>query len=466
MDGELQPSEHEEILEHMGRNSRQRHAAKRRAGTQQASAPREPRPNARGDEPGGPTGSDSVDRITLALEMAIARTRRGDRSARVELARKLTSAATPSTSGQVSRAVTAVLTAHLAQLWAHGWLPEDVHQVTRRNASALALSLAVDTIAEVQARAPVATTHPRWLDQVQAIGARSWWEPGRPHLDQWVERHEVDPVTAVATAVELAAALSALPRLPQILPPPGAARADTPRTSRVDPRVLGRVRGLLAKAESTSFAAEAEALSAKAQELMSRHAIERAVLDAETHAAPSVTGRRLWLDNPYLAAKSLLVSEVAAANRSRAVSYERLGFVTVLGDDVDVEIVELLTASLLVQATRAMLGVATRPTGRGPSRTRSFRHAFLLSYATRIGERLGETAADSVASAGTALVPVFADRARAIDERFDELFTHTVSRSFSVGNAEGWGAGRAAADRAELGTGRRAVGQRDVTRPA
>lgn len=93
-------------------------------------------------------------------------------------------------------------------------------------------------------------------------------------------------MTAVATAVELAAALSALPRLPQILPPPGAARADAPRTSRVDPRVLGRVRGLLAKAESTSFAAEAEALSAKAQELMTRHAIERAVLDAETTPRP------------------------------------------------------------------------------------------------------------------------------------------------------------------------------------
>jgi hypothetical protein len=416
----------------------------------------------------GPTRDepDSDDRITLALELAVARTRRGDRSAPVELARKLTSAATPATSGQVSRAVTAVLTAHLARLWAHGWLPDDVHQITRRNASALALSLAVDTIAEVQARAPVATTHPRWLDQIEAIGARSWWEPGRPHLDQWAERHEVDRSTAVATAVELAAALSALPRLPQILPPAGAARAGAPRTTGVDARVLGRVRGLLAKAESTSFAAEAEALSAKAQELMSRHAIERAVLDAETHAAPSLGGRRLWLDNPYLGAKSLLVSEVAAANRSRVVSYERLGFVTVLGDDVDVEIVELLSTSLLVQATRAMLGAATRPTGRGPSRTRSFRHAFLLSYATRIGERLRETAADSVASAGAALVPVFADRARAIDERFDELFTHTVSRSFSVGNAQGWGAGRAAADRAELGTSRRAVGQRDVTRPA
>lgn len=33
---------------------------------------------------------------------------------------------------------------------------------------------------------------------------------------------------------------------------------------------------------------------------------------------------------------------------------------TVLGDDVDVEIVELLTTSLLVQATRAMLGVDAR----------------------------------------------------------------------------------------------------------
>lgn len=191
---------------------------------------------------------------------------------------------------------------------------------------------------------------------------------------------------------------------------------------------------------------------------MSQYAIERATIEADTQVAPSVTGRRLWLDSPYVSAKSLLVAEVAAANRCRSVSYERLGFVTVLGADVDVEIVELLTTSLLVQATRAMLSENAQPSWSGRSRSRSFRHAFLLSYATRIGERLRETTEHTVATAGNALVPVLAARDRAVDQRFAELFTHTVARSFSVGNADGWGAGRAAADRAELGTARPAVG--------
>ena len=43
-----------------------------------------------------------------------------------------------------------------------------------------------------------------------------------------------------------------------------------PDSARPDEKVLGRVRALLAKAESTTFPEEAEALTAKAQELMAR----------------------------------------------------------------------------------------------------------------------------------------------------------------------------------------------------
>lgn len=105
--------------------------------------------------------------------------------------------------------------------------------------------------------------------------------------------------------------------------------------------MLNRVRGLFAKAESTQFPEEAEALSAKAQELMSWRALERATLDAEEHTPQSATSRRMWLDNPYVGAKSL-VHIVASANRCRAVNYEKLGFVALLGDEMDLEITELL----------------------------------------------------------------------------------------------------------------------------
>ena len=62
--------------------------------------------------------------------------------------------------------------------------------------------------------------------------------------------------------------------------------ASDPRIdSAPDRRVLDRVRGLLTKAESTEFPAEAEALTAKAQELMARHSIEQAMVEARCGAS-------------------------------------------------------------------------------------------------------------------------------------------------------------------------------------
>jgi hypothetical protein len=106
---------------------------------------------------------------------------------------------------------------------------------------------------------------------------------------------------------------------------------------------------------------------------MNRHAFDRAVLDAEGHVEQSATSRRLWLDN--LSAKSQLVHVVVEANRCRAVVYDKLSFVALVGDELDLEITELLSTSLLVQATRAMVSAGSpnhpsRPVA-GPVRTAS-----------------------------------------------------------------------------------------------
>lgn len=90
----------------------------------------------------------------------------------------------------------------------------------------------------------------------------------------------------------------------------------------------------------------------------------------------------------------------------------------------------------------------------GRSRTRSFRHAFLLAYATRIGDRLraAEKASRLAATEyyGAALLPVLADRSQAVDAAADAAFPGAVNRSVSSTNAAGWAAGRAAADLASL----------------
>jgi len=216
------------------------------------------------------------------------------------------------------------------------------------------------------------------------------------------------------------------------------------------------VRALLAKAESTDFDEEAEALSAKAQELISRYALAQ-LLDQQSRAEPaarpgSVVARRVWIDAPYVMAKALLVDAVASANRCRSVVSEQLGASTVIGAADDLDWVELLSTSLLVQAGRAMLRCGRHTDGRGTSRTRSFRRSFLVAYASRIRERLAATtAAAAEQSSGAArLVPLLRRRSEQVDEARDRMFPELVVRETTISNGRGWAAGRAAADLALL----------------
>jgi hypothetical protein len=347
--------------------------------------------------------------------------------------------------------------------WGRGWSPEDLHQIARRRLNAAGVSYLVDAIAEESQRYAKATVPQRWSEDLRQIGAVLWWEPTRTggHLPQWAQRHGRSLADALVTVIEVLAMLLALPVLPRIVPPPGSAEASSTPRCGVDQKILARVRALLAKAESTTFPEEAEALSAKAQELMTRYSLERIVAQSADSAGSQprpAAARRMWLDSPYVAAKALLVGAVAKANRCRSVLSEKLGFTTVLGDEVDLEIVELLSTSLLVQATRAMVSAGSQTTRTGQSRTRSYRQSFLIAYATRIGERL--STAHTVGAAAVAdaarLLPVLAARERVVDELLESMFPQSVSRSYSVGNAAGWHAGRAAADLATLNA-RRAV---------
>jgi hypothetical protein len=336
-------------------------------------------------------------------------------------------------------------------LWRFGWLPYDMVRHMDKQLGAPAAELVTDMIAAETAQYAEATVHERWREQLRQIDAALWWKPSDPHLGQWVERHGVARGDALSFVLTVMAEFITWPELPVILPPPGAARAAaaSPR-HRVDPKILARVRGLLAKAESTEFAEEAEALSAKAQELMNRHAVERAMLDADEHVPQVASARRIWLDSPYLGAKAQLVSVVADANRCRAVSHEKIGFVALMGDEMDLEITELLATSLLLQATRALVAAG----GSGQSRIRSYRQSFLVAYAQRIGERLAEVTESALSEPDDRLLPVLVDRCKVVDELFTTLYPATRTKAYSVSNAAGWGAGRAAADRADLGLDR------------
>lgn len=438
----------------MGIRNKQRRAAKARAKARSSQRPYARESSARGS--GAPREHDPspAELVTYGLQAAAEALLHDQEAEATPYLDGLAAADPAILDGPARRIVEGMVTA----IWRAGWLPGDLQQIAQRRRGGAVEAYLVDAIAAEHRQYPAARIHPRWAGQLREIGATVWWEPGRPHLTQWIQRHHSNVADAVRAVAEVMALLRSLHVLPQILPLPGTAKQHSADASRgVDQKVLTRVRALLAKAESTDFPEEAEALSTKAQELMARHALERAVVDAAGGDDPEpVTARRLWLDNPYLDAKSLLVDAVATANRCRTVFSPHFGFITVLGDDVDLEAVEVLSTSLLVQATKAMLAGGSR-TSHGRSRTRSYRQSFLVAYATRIGERLStatEQAVTAEAGHDTRLLPVLAAREQAVDRLFDEMFPDLVQRSVSVSNAEGYHAGRAAADLAVLDTHR------------
>ncbi|WP_267888789.1 DUF2786 domain-containing protein [Streptomyces sp. NRRL F-5755] len=371
-------------------------------------------------------------------------------------------AAAPVGPEAVGAALLAAAEDAVRRCWQGGWQPADLERIVRRETGGgPRTAVVVDAMAAEAQRAGRAAERargPRWAAQLRDLEAHVWWAPDPGYLEELARRRRS---SRFETAYDVLAALRVLARLPRITPLPAArpVRAGTP----TEPRLLGRIRGLLAKAEATDYPEEAEALSAKAQELMARHSIDEALLDHAGADAGPGTGRatapaaiRIGIEGPYEQAKALLLDAVAAANRCQAVWSGDVGFSTLIGFEADLEAAELLYTSLLLQATTAMhrAGDAHHSHGRS-RRTRDFRQTFLVAYADRIRTRLTAATDEATTEAATttpALLPVLAAREVAVAETTDNLFPDTAAiRMRGVRDAAGWEQGRAAADQARLG---------------
>lgn len=326
----------------------------------------------------------------------------------------------------------------VATAWRRGWQPADLVRIVRRELDDVHVRLVA---ALIRAQAPHDRPRgPRWAAQLDAVPDGT----APPRTDRFSH------ATAVLELYRL------LLRLPP-LEPLDAGETGRPRPeNRPESRALARIRGLLAKAEATGYPEEAEALSAKAQELMARHSVDEALLSA--HApSPDVPGAcRIGVEAPYEQAKAVLLDAVADANHCRAVWNEPLGFSTVVGFEADLEAVELLHTSLLVQAEAAMAKAEAAQRAGGRKRTKTFRQSFLAAYAHRAGTRLRAAAEAVAAEAGSAgdvdLLPVLASRDVAVTDRLERMFPETTTtRMRGAGDAAGWTEGTRAADHAEVG---------------
>ena len=372
-------------------------------------------------------------------------------------------AASPGGARVVGRLLDEALERVVSDAWQRGWQPADLSRLVTKELGSRHDRLVVDAIAADATRYAEATVAPRWRAPLAEIGGGGWWQQPETHFEQWVSREASGWFEAVAVAIELLARVRRLETLPRLCDLPGEAHGaeagrggagrDAKRSAaQVDPGMLARVRALLAKAESTSFPEEAEAFTAKAQEMMTRHEIDRAMLDEGKVRGEAPQGVRVGIDDPYADAKSLLLSGIAGANSCQAVWTKRLGFATVFGFSGSIEAVELLYTSLLVQATSTLNLLAKQPGDH--SRSRSFRRSFLVAFAHRIGERLREASAATTSAAdadhGGRLLPVLAARDREVGAARDAAFPNVEYKSYSVSSTQGWVAGRAAADTASL----------------
>lgn len=446
----------------MGKNSQARRAARSRSRTRRHHDPeqhiREPSGNQHRAGPSEEVRSPRADSTTAADEAIGAWTallnvamRLGP--TRITASRVATLTRLPADA--VDQLGEVLVTHHVEALLQHGWQPAEVHRVARRHDAAsgrLVGDLVRRNLARHLATHARDTVDPRWRAQVDLLGGPD------EHVGSyvaWQRTEDLDRATAYAATLGLLVRLADLPPLRRLVPPPGAAPTGPGPTSASDP-VLHKVRGLLAKAESTEFEAEAAALTAKAQELMTRHAIDQAALSAERPlAAPSTV--RLAIETPYVEPKARLLQVVAEATRCRTVLLTGLDLSEVVGYPDDLAAVELLFTSLLLQAQRAMTEAGRRGGAGGRARSAAYRASFLRAYGQRIGERLAEANEHVMAGAradSSTHLPVLLSRAAAIDDHiareYGVLSTSRARRGYDPAGAV---SGRLAADQAELTSG-------------
>ena len=385
----------------------------------------------------------------MLIDVAAAAARRDDDDDLSRCVQLLATAEVGLVDGEAERA----LLWRLGVLWDHGWQPaEVVHVATRVDARAgrvVAVAVAADT-----ARRDPATLHPRWAAQVQAL-ARADGPGTTGWLTGFAIGEGLDRCAIVRAAVVALGVLGGVGALPSLIPPPGSTASPSGHDADVDDPVLVKVRALLAQAESTTFDAEAATFTAKAHELMARHAIDTAMLWASSERDERPTTIRLAIDDPYADIKALLLHCVATRARCRSVRHVHYGLASVVGFASDLAAASCCSRRCSCSPRwRCRRRVPRARRELEPAVGRSARRSCSRSPSASTSAWRRSTPRSSVASwtrSAATLLPVLAARDDVVDDAVTEMFGELRTDFVRGGSdAVGWASGKLAADLARL----------------
>jgi len=225
--------------------------------------------------------------------------------------------------------------------------------------------------------------------------------------------------------------------------------------------LLARVRKLLAKAEDAGVtAAEAQALTAKAAELMAKYGIDRALLAAARPETDRPADRVIDVGNPWARVQAHLLCGLASALRCQCVILPRPGpgsRIHMFGFSSDLERTDVLYTSLLVQMWQGLAAAQIPAWSRSP---RAWRRSWLLGFAAAVvaRARAAEQEATSRATApkarsGSQTALVLADRALVIRRNIEHAYPVTRKSQVTY-SGSGYAAGYTQGQRADIGTTR------------
>jgi hypothetical protein len=217
--------------------------------------------------------------------------------------------------------------------------------------------------------------------------------------------------------------------------------------------LLDKIRAMLAKAEGErelGNEAYADECTAIAMRWMAKHGIDEKLAKARAHASHKPMDKVFTVQAPYANTKNRLLSVVAKALHCQPLLLHTAGAderVHVFGFESDLELVEMLYTSLLLQMSSAVArhSFPSWISGRGlMAERRSFMFGFIAAVKPRLeaAYALAEAEADDTGTTGKEIV--LASRDLAVKTALSDMYPNirtvratTTGRSFSPGHKAG-----------------------------